>query len=100
MALADANVELYDMVASCTVAVLGSAITADPTEDEMAVADASVVLAILPSWKDATLWYQSGKLSGERASQAVDLCRDGCRTMQRFMRQCLVDLHEKKTTSL
>jgi len=95
LALADANVELYDMVASCTVAVLGSTILADPTEDELAAADASVVLAILPSWKDVTLWYQSGKLSGDRAAQAVDLCRDGCRTMQRFMRQCLVDSSEK-----
>lgn len=98
LALADANVELYDMVSSCTVAVLGSDIIADPTEDEMAVADASVVLAILPTWKDITLWYQSGKLSGDRASQAVDLCRDGCRTMQRFMRQCLVDSSEKNTS--
>lgn len=95
LALADANVELYDMVSSCTVAVLGSQILADPTEDEMAVADASVVLAILPSWKDVTLWHQSGKLSGDGASQAVDLCRDGCRTVQRFMRQCLVESSEK-----
>ena len=99
LALADANVELYDMVASCTVAILGTTVLADPTEDEMAVADASVVLAILPSWKDVTLWYQSGKLSGDLAAQAVDLCRDGCRTMQRFMRTCLVDSTEKKGTT-
>ena len=96
LALADANVELYDMVASCTAAVLGSQVLADPTEDEMAVADASVVLAILPSWKDVTLWHQSGKLSGDLASQAVDLCRDGCRTIQRFMRQCLVESANEK----
>jgi exosome complex component MTR3 len=91
LALADANVELYDLVSSCAVAVLGSQIVADPTEDELAAANASVVLAILPSWKDVTLWQQSGKLSGDQAAQAVDLCRDGCRTLQRFMRQTLVE---------
>jgi exosome complex component MTR3 len=91
LALADANVELYDLVSSCAVAVLGSQIVADPTEEELAAADASVVLAILPSWKDVTLWQQLGKLSREQASQAVDLCQDGCRTLQRFMRQCLVE---------
>ena len=99
LALADANVELYDMVTSCTVAVLGSTILADPTEDELAAADATVVLAIMPSWKDVTLWSQSGKLSGDIASQAVDLSRDGCRTFQRFMRQCLVDSSERSFTS-
>lgn len=98
LALADANVELYDLVSSCTVAILGSTLIADPTEDEMAVADASVVIAILPSWKDVTLWYQSGKLSGDVSSRAVDLCRDGCRTMQRFMRQCLIDGSEKSSS--
>jgi ribonuclease PH len=75
--------------------VLGSTILADPTEDELAAADATVVLAIMPSWKDVTLWSQSGKLSGDIASQAVDLSRDGCRTFQRFMRQCLVDSNER-----
>lgn len=98
LALADSNVELYDLVSSCTVAVLRDDIIADPTEDEMAVADASVVIALLPSLKDVTLWFQSGKLSGERASQAVDLARDGCRTMQRFMRQCLIDSSESNKT--
>jgi exosome complex component MTR3 len=99
LALADANVELYDLVSSCAVAVLGSSqtIVADPTEDELAAADASVVLAILPSWKDVTMWQQSGNLSREQASQAVDLCQDGCRTLHRFMRQCLVDsVHKNK----
>jgi exosome complex component MTR3 len=91
LALADANVELYDLVSSCAVAVLGSEIVADPDEDELAAADASVVLATLPNWKDVTLWQQSGKLSREQASQAVDLCQDGCRTLYRFMRQCLVE---------
>ena len=95
LALADANVELYDIVTSCTVAVLGSQIVADPTEDELAAADASVILAVLPNWKDVTLWHQSGKLSGDHATQAVDLCRDGCRTLQRFMRQCLVESRTK-----
>ena len=99
LALADAHVELYDLVSSCTVAVFGSSeILADPTEDELNAANASVILAMLPSWKDVTLWQQTGTLSGDQASQAVDLCRDGCRTLQRFMRQCLVESFNSRNT--
>jgi exosome complex component MTR3 len=92
LALSDANVELYDVVSSCTVAVFSECdeMLADPTQDELAAADATVTLAIMPSWKNVTLWQQSGKLSSDEASRAVDLCRDGCRTLQRFMRQCLI----------
>jgi len=62
----------------------------DPTEDEILAADGVVTLAMMPNWKEVTFWDQTGRLPANTASDASDLCRDGCATMQKFMRQSLV----------
>jgi len=111
MALVDALVELRDVVTSCTVAVVdrGSSIhneedrwayLADPTEREVTSSTLSsfaldtttttvalICLAMTPNHKEVTLWSQSGRLSSDMASHAMELCRDGCRTMHNFMRE-------------
>lgn len=123
LALADARVEMIDMVTSCTVAVLepddesskkdttASAMEvdgddeeeeqnagdsaepiflADPTESERLRASAVICLAMTPNMKEVTLWSQSGRLDATHASQAIDICRNGCRTMHKFMREVWV----------
>ena len=107
LALVDASVEVYDMVTSSTVAVIVPHTTntssrsnstrnapplllADPTYAEVAQADAVVTLSLLASWKEVTLWNQSGRLSSATANEAISLCRDGCRTMHKFMRNALL----------
>ena len=106
LALADARVEMLDFVTSCTVAVIeteqnGSAETdvahgdeaiflADPTEAERSKATAVICLAMTPNLKEVTLWSQSGRLSVVNANHAIDLCRSGCRTIHKFMREVWV----------
>ena len=99
MALADARVELYDVVSSCTVAVAaeagnggadGVAYLADPTAKESSKCPAEMCLAMLPNHKEVTLWNQSGRLAPSMANRAMELCRDGCRTMHKFMREKLI----------
>lgn len=118
LALADAGIELFDLVSSCSVAVVvqrhhpdddddgDETITkekqgtekqkqimclADPTESEMLHgAEGVVTLAMMPNWKEVTFWEQNGRLLPTVSTNAVELCRDGCMTMYRFMRQCLV----------
>jgi exosome complex component MTR3 len=113
MALVDAQIELRDVVTSCTVAVVERAASnnnnndddddddedrwmylADPTQQEVtartsaaSVSVALICLAMTPNHKEVTLWSQSGRLSSEMASEAMELCRDGCRTMHKFMRE-------------
>ena len=93
IALADARVELFDLVTSCTVAVVTSSAGgdpvyfADPTQHEISRAQAVMCLAMLPNHKEVTLWNQSGRLTPAMANQAMELSRDGCRTMHRFMRE-------------
>jgi exosome complex component MTR3 len=104
LALVDARVELYDLVTSCTVAVMQATggnqdvddddenesnceYLVDPTQQEMSKADAIICLAMTPNQKEVTLWSQTGRLSADMASQAMNLCRDGCKTYHRFLRE-------------
>lgn len=95
LALVNANVEVYDLVTSSTVAITTDnntpVLLADPTHDEVARASATVTLSLLANWKEVTLWNQSGRLSSSVANQAISLCKDGCRTMHKFMRNSLLD---------
>ena len=109
MALVDARVELRDVVTSCTVAVVENPnhndddddedeerwlYLADPTQRELtapsthqSASAALICLAMTPNQKEVTLWSQSGRMSSEMASHAMELCRNGCRTMHKFMRE-------------
>jgi exosome complex component MTR3 len=115
MALSDAGVEVYDMVTACSVAIIprgiGSLVVedkdgdedksgisssdskfcllADPVEDEIMAAEGVVTLAMMSNWKEVTFWDQTGRLPPKVASEAAELCRDGCTVMSKFMRQCL-----------
>ena len=126
MALVDAKIEIRDVVTSCTVAVVDSnsssssssssrnsdsnkdeedrwVYLADPTEREMTTESESSVaiicLAMTPNHKEVTLWSQSGRLSSGMASQAMELCRDGCRTMHKFMRESWISSAAESTTT-
>lgn len=115
LALADAKVEMYDLVTSCTVAVVATKggdhnnrmdvtednedeepttepfFLADPTEAERLQASAVICLAMTPNLKEVTLWSQSGRLDANLANQAIDTCRNGCRTMHKFMREVWIN---------
>jgi len=92
LALADARVQLYDLVTCCQVAVIleedgTQSSLADPNFEEEQAAVANVTLAIMPNWKEVTMWQQSGAAP----QVALDLCQDGCRTMHRLLRQKLLE---------
>lgn len=108
LALIQAGIEVYDVVTACSVAVVvlpttdgeknGNSVVvsllADPTLEEMNAADIVVTIAILPNWKEVTVWEQSGAAAGlsqSTTNEAVNLCRDGCRTMHKFMREHLLE---------
>ena len=102
LALADAGIELFDLVSSCCVAIVDSEETgasndkseltlfADPTEGESLKARGEVTLALLPNWREVTFWEQTGRIPPAASTEAVELARDGCATIYKFMRECLV----------
>ncbi len=103
LALSDAGVEIYDLVSACSVAVVniprglndgGDAspylLLVDPAEDEILQAEGIVTLAMMSNWKEVTFWDQTGRLPPTIASEAAELCKEGCMVMSKFMRQCLI----------
>lgn len=101
LALADAGVELYDLVPSCSVAISsnnpGIVCLADPTEEEIDDADGILTLAVLCSWNEVTFWNQSGRISVEASSQAMEMCKDGCINIHQCMRQCLLSKEKQQS---
>jgi exosome complex component MTR3 len=107
LALVQAGIELYDVVATCSVAIIHgkegtngqTVLLVDPTLDEMSMADSVVTIGIMPNWKEVTLWEQWGTtstgLSLTATNEAVNLCRVGCRTMHKFIREHLI--HEQQS---
>jgi ribonuclease PH len=115
LALADAGVKMRDLVCASSAAVMmkqqqedndddndndGGAKTkkkkkvtyhaiADPTEDEILQACGVVTIAMMPNWKECTVWDQFGKMPIEASSEAMELARDGCMTCHKFLKTCL-----------
>ena len=114
LALADAGVGMRDLVCAGSAAVMmkedGSDAStdgekkkkknkknkvtyhaiADPTEDEILQACGVVTIAMMPNWKECTVWDQFGKMPIEASSEAMELARDGCMTCHKFLKTCLV----------
>jgi exosome complex component MTR3 len=113
VSLANAGIEIFDVVTAFTVAIVSIPLTlahenkkkdpppvllADPSLDEMSIADCIVTIAMLPNWNEVTLWEQqpfnrtigtSAQVPFEVINAAVSLCQDGCRIMHRFIREHL-----------
>lgn len=87
LALSNASLELFDLVTSCTVCCMEDGVLlVDPTMEELRVSSGSLTLTMLYSWKEVTLWQQTGVVT----SNAMDVAREGCQTMSKFMRECLL----------
>ena len=87
LALSNASLELYDLVTSCTVCCMEDGVLlVDPTMEELRASSGSLTLTMLYSWKEVTLWQQTGVVT----SNAMDVAREGCRTLSKFMRECLL----------
>eukprot|EP01133_Synstelium_polycarpum_P003728 gene3728-4297_t len=72
MALADAGVEMYDMVAACSSVCVGDNVLLDPTHQEEVILNSGhVLVAKMPSLNEITQLVQTGELS---YSNVVDVC--------------------------
>ena len=113
LALVDAGVQMRDLVCASSAAVMMKKIEdkddggggkkskkmmkkkvtyhaiADPTEDEILQACGVVTIAMMPNWKECTVWDQFGKMPIEASSEAMELARDGCMTCHKFLKTCL-----------
>ncbi|CAL8463888.1 g3423 [Coccomyxa elongata] len=91
MALADAGIEMEDMVSACSVSRVDGHLLLDPTVDEACREDGSALLAMMPSANAVAQVVLRGQWSNAQASEVLQLCMGGCAQIDAYMRQCLRD---------
>ncbi|ELR23015.1 3' exoribonuclease family, domain 1 domain containing protein [Acanthamoeba castellanii str. Neff] len=96
LALADAGIEMYDLVASCSVGVVDSHILLDPSIAEEKAAQSNLMVAIMPSANEITQMLQTGEIEHTKAPEAIELCLDGCSKIYQMMRQNLLETAAQK----
>jgi len=78
LALADAGIALYGLVAACGCSVLDDAIALDCSAAEASVATGSVSVACMPTLEQLTLLRHEGTMPFARATEGLKLALQGC----------------------
>ena len=102
LALADAGLEMFDLVASCSLGGDNDRLVLNPTKEEadaFAKSDStSMTMCLMGSLGEATHFDYSGLLSEEGLAKAEELCRNGCLAMHGLMRSSLKAKIEKEAS--
>eukprot|EP00612_Vaucheria_litorea_P002141 CAMPEP_0171454800 /NCGR_PEP_ID=MMETSP0945-20130129/1944_1 /TAXON_ID=109269 /ORGANISM="Vaucheria litorea, Strain CCMP2940" /LENGTH=122 /DNA_ID=CAMNT_0011979901 /DNA_START=578 /DNA_END=946 /DNA_ORIENTATION=+ len=91
LALADASIELYDLISGCTVGYCNGKLNFDPTIKEENDANGLMTMSAMASTKEVTQIIQHGPMSGQMISESMELCMEGCLNMANLMRQSLIN---------
>ena len=91
MALADAGLEMRDLVSSVAVGKVGDTIVADLTYDEEAFEDgaADIPVAMIPSTGEVTLLQMDGDMTAEELKEALDLAQEKCKELYEVQKKAL-----------
>ncbi|CAA6662467.1 unnamed protein product [Spirodela intermedia] len=83
LALADAGIMMYDLVASASVSCIGNSLIIDPAAEEEDCQDGSLMVAFMPSRREITQLTLTGEWSTGRIHEATELCLDACSKLGR-----------------
>ncbi|PSR89954.1 Exosome complex component RRP41-like [Actinidia chinensis var. chinensis] len=89
LALADAGIMMYDLVASVSVSCLGKNLVIDPISEEESYQDGSLMITCMPSRNEVTQLTVTGEWSTPKIHEAMELCLDACSKLGNIMRSCL-----------
>lgn len=95
LALADAGVEMSDLVAGSTVAVQGKQLLLNPCGREEASASGSVRVAYMPTRAKVTDVMQTGEVDTDQFKEAIKLCCAANIQIVGLMKSCLVENAKK-----
>lgn len=91
LALADAGIELYDLVPAVSVALVGSRLLMDPSKNEALCSNGSLLLAHLPARNEVTQLVMKGPWQHGEITTATDLALAGCVQLRAAMRAALLE---------
>ncbi|KAL9657301.1 hypothetical protein ABK040_011521 [Willaertia magna] len=90
LALADAGIEMIDLVSACSTSELEGQIVVDPTITEQTYATGGMVCGYMSNVNEVTQLTQVGDMTLQKVNEAMDLCIDGCIKLHQLMQQCLL----------
>ncbi|CAG8497794.1 7299_t:CDS:2 [Diversispora eburnea] len=85
VAVADAGIEMLDLVPACSASYINGHIFMDSDLIEEKRESGSLVLSYMPSLKEITHILQSGEVELNLTSQAIEQCTDSCSKIYSIM---------------
>ncbi|KAG1662990.1 hypothetical protein FOA52_000561 [Chlamydomonas sp. UWO 241] len=90
VALADAGIELYDLVPACKVVKVGGRLWLDPSGQEEAQREGDALMALLPASSEITQLAMAGRWGKADTREALELCMGACVQLRGAMRDALM----------
>ncbi|KAL0583356.1 hypothetical protein ABG067_006736 [Albugo candida] len=78
LALADAAIEMCDVVTACTAGIIDDKVVVDPCKSEEQRSQGNAMLAILPSLQKVTFVMQEGTITHEQLEDILNVCKVAC----------------------
>ncbi|KAI9206875.1 ribosomal protein S5 domain 2-type protein [Polychytrium aggregatum] len=98
LALADAGIEIKDLVVASSAGFFGEQIVLDCSTKEESLQTGSLTLSFMPSLNEVTHVLQSGEVAPEAAFQGMELCVDACSKIRPVLDQTLAGQYEHRTS--
>ena len=95
IALADAGIEMTDLVTSSSLVFNDDFYCLDPTESEQCSKNiiGKMTVAYLPSLNQISCLLQDGEVDVDKSVGMINTCIEGCLRMHELMKDCLVSSH-------
>lgn len=90
VALADAGVNMRDLVASCAAGKVSDTIVLDINDEEDKEGQADMPIAYLPNLNQVTLMQVDGVLSKEEYKKCLDMALQGCKKVYQLQKEALM----------
>ena len=90
VALADAGINLKDLVCACAAGKVGEQVVLDLDDVEDKEGSADMPVAIMPNFEQLTLFQLDGMLSSEQFKQAFSFALDGCKRVHQLQKEALM----------
>ena len=98
LAIADAGIEMKDLVSACSVSKIRGALLLDPTDQEIAREDGGVLLAAMGVGGEIAQLVTRGRWTDTELKDALELCLGGCAQLDGAGRQALKEAAMEKIT--
>ncbi|XP_062922676.1 exosome complex component MTR3 isoform X1 [Mobula hypostoma] len=103
MALAEAGIEMYDVVVGCSLRQCGAISLLDPTVAEefnaascRGLDNGSMTVALLPTLNQISGLVSKGEWEGQTSVEAIKCCVEGCQKLYSVVQQCLTKSVKRK----